>query len=65
MTLHVAVDRDVCISAGRCLATAPDVFDQDDEEGLALVVRQPTGDEEKLVRKAEYLCPAAAIHLSN
>ncbi|WP_235489788.1 ferredoxin [Frankia sp. AvcI1] len=45
------------------MATAPDVFDQD-EEGLVVVVEpdRPAGDE-PLLRKAQYLCPAAAITL--
>jgi ferredoxin len=55
------VDRDRCISSGRCVVSAPEVFDQDDE-GLALTLRPELGPgDEAAVREAEFLCPARAI----
>jgi ferredoxin len=33
----VTVDRTRCIGSGLCVARLPEVFDQDDEEGLAFV----------------------------
>jgi ferredoxin len=62
--LRVEADRERCISAGRCMDTAPDVFDQDDE-GIVLVRSPlPQAVQESLVREAAYLCPALAIQLS-
>jgi ferredoxin len=59
-TVRVAADRDVCIGAGMCVATAPAVFDQDDE-GLVVVLAEAVPDPE--VRQAVALCPSGALHL--
>lgn len=62
--MRVFVDRDKCISAGQCVLAAPDVFDQDDEEGLVQLLQQnPTADLHYAVREATYNCPALAIEL--
>ena len=29
--MHIDIDQDVCIGAGQCALTAPDVFTQDDD----------------------------------
>ncbi|MFI0479628.1 ferredoxin [Actinomadura sp. 9N215] len=59
--MRVRADPERCISAGRCMATADEVFDQD-EDGLVLVLsdRPPEGLAAR-VRRAAYLCPAGAI----
>ncbi|MEU8004968.1 ferredoxin [Catellatospora sp. NPDC049111] len=63
--LHVAVDRDACCGSGNCVRTAPEVFDQDDTDGL-VVLRQaePPESEHDAVREAAYNCPAAAIDVT-
>jgi len=33
--MRVTVDQDRCIAAGQCVAAAPDVFDQRDEDGMS------------------------------
>ncbi|MGW6563864.1 ferredoxin [Streptomyces sp. NPDC054975] len=60
--LRLNVDRDRCAGAGMCALTAPDVFDQDDEEGL-VVLLQPTPalEDRAAARMAAGLCPAEAI----
>lgn len=62
--LRVEANRDSCISAGRCMATAPEVFDQDDEGLVVVRSPHPAAADEELVREAAYLCPALAIRLS-
>ncbi|WP_236792317.1 ferredoxin [Amycolatopsis sp. GM8] len=62
--MRVEADRDRCISAGRCMATAPRIFDQDDD-GIVVVVVPETGpDDEAQVREAGFLCPAQAIRIT-
>ncbi|MFI8178597.1 ferredoxin [Streptomyces microflavus] len=63
--LRVIADRDLCCSAGRCAATAPDLFDQDDTDGRVLLLRPdiPAGREEA-VREAVDLCPSGALRLT-
>lgn len=61
-TLRVAVDRDRCCGAGNCVLTAPEVFDQDDADGLVLL-RDPAPREalRERVQRAVDLCPTDAI----
>jgi ferredoxin len=62
--MRVAVDQDRCIAAGQCVAAAPDVFDQRDEDGVVVLVKAtPHADEEDDVRRAAAVCPALAIQV--
>ena len=48
-----------------CVLTAPDVFDQDEDDGRVLLLdAEPPPDKEEAVRQASQLCPASAIALS-
>jgi ferredoxin len=58
-TPKIAVDRDACMGSGNCAFWAPGVFDLD-EDGIAIVVGDPTGRDEN-VRKAAINCPSSAI----
>jgi ferredoxin len=59
--MRVNADPDLCIGAGRCQLTAPDLFGSDDD-GL-VVVRRSDPDEGRRVdvETAARLCPAGAI----
>ncbi|MDI1465897.1 ferredoxin [Catellatospora sp. KI3] len=60
--LRVAVDREACCGSGNCVRTAPEVFDQDDADGLVLLRRsEPAPGDWDAVRQAAYNCPAGAI----
>ena len=62
--MHVAVDQDRCVAAGQCVAAAPDVFDQRDEDGVVVLLKAtPDADEEDDVRRAAVVCPALAIQV--
>jgi ferredoxin len=62
--MHVAVDQDRCVAAGQCVAAAPDVFDQRDEDGVVVLVKAtPDAAEEGDVRRAAGVCPALAIQI--
>ena len=62
--MRVAVDQDKCIAAGQCVAAAPDVFDQRDEDGVVVLVKAtPDAAEEAGVRRAAGVCPALAIQI--
>jgi ferredoxin len=60
----VNVDADICIGSGQCVLIAPDVFDQDDEEGTVIVLTDviAAGGEQR-VREAAASCPARVITL--
>ncbi|MER7701320.1 ferredoxin [Kitasatospora sp. NPDC097605] len=60
--MQVNVDRDRCCSSGQCVMTAPEVFEQDERDGL--VTLRLTAVPAALfadVRLAADLCPGGAI----
>jgi ferredoxin len=62
--VHVAVDRDRCCSAGHCVVEAPEVFDQDERDGV-VILRDATPPEwlRSAVQSAARQCPSRAISL--
>jgi ferredoxin len=64
--MRVAVDQDKCVAAGQCVAAAPAVFDQRDEDGIVVLLKAaPDAAEEDDVRRAAGVCPALAIQLQD
>ena len=62
--MKVTVDRDRCVSSGMCVMNAADVFDQDDDEGVVvLLVPEPDADQAEPTRRAAAACPAVAIQV--
>jgi ferredoxin len=62
ITVKVQANRDVCIGAGMCLMTAPDVFDQSDDDGLVILLDEHPEDTPS-VREAIANCPSGAISI--
>ncbi|OUD04125.1 ferredoxin [Streptomyces swartbergensis] len=64
--MRLSADRDRCAGAGMCALTAPEVFDQDDEEGLVVLLHPvPLPGQWAAARMAVGLCPAGAIALDS
>lgn len=61
--VHIETEKDRCIGAGQCVLAAPDVFDQDDEGTVDLLVPDPSAAQEGAVREAANVCPAQVITL--
>ncbi|KOX03180.1 MULTISPECIES: ferredoxin [Micromonospora] len=62
--MRVSVDAGACVGAGLCVLTAPEVFDQDPEDGIATVRAQDlSADSVEAVREARSVCPVEAIEL--
>jgi len=60
--MKVTIDTDKCISSGQCVLSAPEVFDQRDEDGLVILLApSPPAELAEGVRRAAALCPALAI----
>ncbi|MBP2370708.1 ferredoxin [Pseudonocardia parietis] len=59
--MRVNVDRELCIGAGQCVVTAPEVFDQDDDGIVELLVDSPAESDRDAVKEAEHVCPAQVI----
>ncbi|WP_017975061.1 ferredoxin [Actinopolyspora halophila] len=63
--MQVGVDEDKCCGAGQCVMTAPEVFDQRDEDGIVVLLdSRPSEQLHEAVREAAEMCPAAAIELN-
>ncbi|ROQ26391.1 ferredoxin [Streptomyces sp. PanSC19] len=60
--MRVSIDANVCIGAGQCALTSPDVFTQDDD-GFGTVVPGREDGTGTLVREAARACPVQAITL--
>ena len=60
--MKVVLDQDKCIGSGQCVLSAPEVFDQRDEDGIAVLLEEePAADAESGTREAARICPALAI----
>lgn len=63
--MRVAADRDVCIGSGNCVFTAPAVFDQDDDEGLVVLLSADVDVQGAgAVRDAVAHCPSGALRIA-
>ena len=61
--MRVELDESRCVTAGRCVVAAPDIFDQRDD-GVAVVLdATPGADRHEVVRQAAAACPGLAIRL--
>jgi len=62
--MRVELDEPKCVAAGQCVMASPEVFDQRDDDGVAILLEERPADELlDGVREAVAICPAAAIRL--
>ncbi|MFF7365197.1 4Fe-4S domain-containing protein [Streptomyces sp. NPDC008125] len=61
--MRVKVDQPRCVASGQCVLAAPDVFDQDDDGIVQVLVERPEAAYHEDVRESVAVCPAAAIRL--
>ena len=62
--MRVTVHQDKCVSSGMCVMNASGVFDQNDDDGVVvLLVEQPGPELAEETRKAAAACPALAIDI--
>jgi ferredoxin len=60
--VKVTVEQPKCVSAGNCVAHAPEIFDQDEDDGSVILLEAEPGPEfYDAVREAAAACPAHAI----
>jgi ferredoxin len=62
-TLRVAVDRTLCLGAGQCAFSAPDVFDQGDDGLVTVLDPAPSAEHLAALHQAEDLCPSGALRV--
>ncbi|MEU8249355.1 (4Fe-4S)-binding protein [Nonomuraea sp. NPDC048916] len=60
--MKIKADTTVCIGAGMCVLTAPEVFDQSEDDGTVVLLRpSPPADQQDAARRAVGLCPSGAL----
>ncbi len=62
--VRVSADRELCIQAGNCVMVAGEVFDQDDDGIVVVLVDEVPPDEVEHAREAVKLCPASALAIA-
>jgi ferredoxin len=63
--MKIKADTEICIGAGMCVLTAPEVFDQSEDDGtVVLLDPDPPAAQEAAVRRAVQLCPSGALSSS-
>jgi ferredoxin len=61
--MKIDVSRNACVGAGTCALVAENLFDQDDDGLVVVLVEAPVPGDHQAARKAASLCPARAIQL--
>jgi ferredoxin len=63
--VKVEANRDVCIGAGMCVLTAPEVFDQDDDGVVVLLTAEVPEETAGQARRAVVNCPSGALRAAD
>ncbi|HEY3501763.1 MAG TPA: ferredoxin [Actinocatenispora sp.] len=64
--MKVTLDQDACVASGQCVMAAAEVFDQRDEDGIAVLLDEtPAAEHADGVRQAAAVCPALAIAIED
>ncbi|MGI8678482.1 MAG: ferredoxin [Jatrophihabitans sp.] len=63
--LRIVADEDRCCGSGNCALTAPQLFDQREDDGVVVVLLDdlPAGEFEQAARTAVASCPTSALQL--
>jgi ferredoxin len=62
--MRVELDEPKCVASGQCVMAAPDVFDQNEDDGVAFLLTEELAEGQlEGAREAAAVCPAAAIRL--
>ena len=62
--MRIVVDVQRCRGVGLCALTAPEVFDQDEDDGTVVVLNdEPPPEFHQVVGVAAQLCPNSVIRL--
>lgn len=62
--MRIKVHADRCVGAGQCVLVAGRYFDQDDDEGLVVLLEETVAEDDRsVIEDAVFQCPAGAIEL--
>lgn len=64
--MKVIVDQSKCVSSGNCVLNDPEVFDQDDDAGVVVLLQEhPSAEHADAVHAAAMACPGRAITVAD
>ncbi|UGT66819.1 ferredoxin [Nocardia gipuzkoensis] len=61
--MRISADRERCIGAGMCALLAPEVFDQDENDGRVRLLDPGPQRGHSAVREALAACPSGALDI--
>ncbi|MBF6229443.1 ferredoxin [Nocardia abscessus] len=61
--VRISADRERCIGAGMCALLAPEVFDQDEDDGRVRLLDARPQRGHSAVREALEACPSGALEI--
>ncbi len=64
MAKKVVIDADECVACGTCVEICPDVFEMDDGDDAARVIK-PSGGPDEEIQEAIDSCPVQCILLED
>jgi len=60
--MRISINRSRCIAAGQCVLKSPQVFDQDEEDGIVILrTENPAPELRESAKLAARVCPSEAI----
>lgn len=64
--MKIIADTGKCVGSGQCALTAPDLFDQREEDGTVLVLNSAPGTDGQVqrARRVVRVCPSRALTLA-
>lgn len=63
--MRIEADTDICVSSGMCALTAPELFDQSDEDGTVVLLQAaPAEPQRKAAQDAVRRCPSGALKVT-
>lgn len=63
--MRIEADTGRCVGSGMCALTAPELFDQSDEDGTVVLLRpEPADPQQQAAEDAVRQCPSGALRLT-
>lgn len=62
-TVRIIADPEVCVGAGQCVRTAPDLFAQSEEGLVRLLDAEPSPEQVAQADDAVQACPSGALRI--